>query len=69
MKIINKLWNALVALIELTDKIERLEETVKRQQQKLDSMNERLIRLETAFQIGASNPHASPEHRPPTLPP
>ena len=47
MKIINKLWNALIALIKLTDKIERLEETVKRQQQKLDSMNERLIRRET----------------------
>lgn len=69
MKIITKLWNALVALIKLTDKIDRLEETVKRQQQKLDTMNDRLIRLETAFQLGAGSPHTSPELRPPSLPP
>lgn len=69
MKIINNLWTALVALIKLTDKVDRLEDTVRRQQQKIESENERLIRLETALQLGALKPSPAAENPNSSLPP
>ena len=52
MGVTDKMWDAITTVIKMNDKIERVAETVKVQQQKIEMMNERLIRRETALQLG-----------------
>lgn len=46
------MWDGITTVIKMNDKVERMMDTIKSQQQKIESMNERLIRLEVAFQPG-----------------
>ncbi|MFC1602111.1 hypothetical protein ACFL3U_00935 [Pseudomonadota bacterium] len=46
-----KMWDALTKVIRMDDKVERLAGTVKDQQIRIESLTERVIRLETALEI------------------
>ena len=51
MSITDKMWDAITAVIKMNDKVERLAGTVKTQQDKIENLTERVIRLETALEI------------------
>lgn len=53
MGLMDRLWAATKFLVKIEDKVERLSDTVKLQQQKIDLLNERLLRLEMLAQLGA----------------
>ena len=52
MGITDKMWDALIKVIRMDDKVEKLAGTVKDQQIKIENLTERVIRLETALEIG-----------------
>ena len=52
MGVTDKMWDALTTVIRMDDKVERLADTVKDQQIKIENLTERVIRLETALEIG-----------------
>jgi hypothetical protein len=47
-----RIWNALTSMIKLEDKVSRQSEAIKAQQMKIENLTERIIRLETALEIG-----------------
>lgn len=51
MAIGDKLWDALNTVIKMNDKIERMAEQMQTQQQKIEDLSGRVIRLETALEI------------------
>lgn len=51
MALSEKLWDALTTVIKMNDKVERLAETVKNQQQRIEDLTARTVRLETALEI------------------
>lgn len=51
MGVTEKMWDALTTVIKINDKVERLAGTVVAQQAKIESLTERVIRLETALEI------------------
>ncbi|MDE2129315.1 hypothetical protein GALL_329150 [mine drainage metagenome] len=51
MGVTDKMWDALTTVIKMNDKIERLAGTVKSQQDRIEQLTERVIRLETALEI------------------
>lgn len=62
MGVTDKMWDAITTVIKMNDKVERMAETIKLQQQKIESLTERVIRLETALEIGlARGGHAPPQ--------
>jgi hypothetical protein len=52
MSVADKMWDAITTVIKMNDKVERLAAAIITQQQKIESLTERLIRLETALEIG-----------------
>jgi hypothetical protein len=62
MGITGKMWDAITTVVRMNDKVERMVDTIKTQQQRIESMNERLIRLEMALQLGIAH-HGSPPVR------
>jgi hypothetical protein len=52
MGVADKMWDAITTVIKMNDKVERLAAAIISQQQKIESLTERLIRLETALEIG-----------------
>ena len=52
MGITDKMWDAITTVIKMNDKVERLAATVVSQQEKIEKLTERLIRLETALELG-----------------
>jgi hypothetical protein len=54
MGVTEKMWDAITTVIKMNDKVERMADMIKTQQQKIESMHERLIRLEMAFQLGVT---------------
>jgi hypothetical protein len=46
------MWDAITTVIKMNDKVERMAATIISQQQKIESLTERMIRLETALEIG-----------------
>lgn len=54
MSISEKMWDAITTVIKMNDKVERLAATVEVQQLKIETLTERLVRLETALEIGTS---------------
>ena len=52
MGVTERMWDALAKVIRMDDKVERLAGTVKDQQIKIENLTERVIRLETALEIG-----------------
>lgn len=69
MSITERLWDALTTVLRMNDKVERLSATVKAQQDKIENITQRLIRLETALELGlASRRSAGHAPKPPLLP-
>ena len=54
MSVTDKMWDAITTVIKLNDKVERVAATMVAQQQKIESLTERVIRLETALEIALS---------------
>ena len=52
MGVAEKMWDAITTVIKMNDKVERMAATMVTQQQKIESLTERVIRLETALEIG-----------------
>ncbi|MFO1199555.1 MAG: hypothetical protein U1E86_21565 [Burkholderiaceae bacterium] len=51
MSVIVKVWGALAAMIKLEDKVNRQAEAVKIQQQKIEDLTGRVIRLEAQVEL------------------
>ncbi len=51
MGVTGKMWEALTTVIKMNDAVERLAGTVKAQQDKIEHLTERMIRLETALEM------------------
>ncbi len=47
-----KMWDAITTVIKMNDKVERMAGTIVMQQKKIEELTERVIRLETALEIG-----------------
>lgn len=58
MGITDKMWDAITTVIKMNDKVERMAGTMKGQQEKIENLTERVIRLETALEITLSRPVA-----------
>jgi hypothetical protein len=54
MGVTDKMWDAITTVIKMNDKVERVAATMVTQQQKIESLTERVIRLETALEIALS---------------
>jgi hypothetical protein len=54
MGVTDKMWDAMTTVIKMNDKVERMAATMVAQQQKIESLTERVIRLETALEIALS---------------
>jgi len=52
MGVADKMWDAITTVIKMNDKVERMAEAMKAQQLKIEGLTERVIRLETALEIG-----------------
>ncbi|QKE37601.1 hypothetical protein [Ferrovum myxofaciens] len=52
MGVTDKMWDAITTVIKMNDKVERMAATIITQQQKIEGLTERVIRLETALEIG-----------------
>lgn len=52
MGVTDKMWDAITTVIKMNDKVERMAATIVTQQQKIETLTERVIRLETALEIG-----------------
>jgi len=56
MSITDRMWDAITTVIKMNDKVERMAGVMKAQQEKIESLTERVIRLETALEIALSRP-------------
>ncbi len=54
MGITDKMWDAITTVIKMNDRVERMAGTIKSQQEKIERLTERVIRLETALEIALS---------------
>lgn len=60
MGISDKRWDAITTVIKMNDKVERMAATIIAQQQKIENLTERMIRLETALEIGVGRSQNKP---------
>jgi hypothetical protein len=51
MGVTDKVWGALTSMIKLEDKVNRQSEAMKVQQQKIEDLTGRVIRLETHLEL------------------
>ena len=51
MSVTDKLWGALTSMIKLEDKVNRQAEAMKSQQQKIEDLTGRVIRLEAQLEL------------------
>jgi hypothetical protein len=51
MSLTEKMWDAMAKVIRMDDKVERLAGVVKTQQEKIENLTGRVIRLETTLEI------------------
>jgi hypothetical protein len=54
MGVTDKMWDAITTVIKMNDKVERMAGAMKAQQDKIEDLTERVIRLETALEIALS---------------
>jgi cell division protein FtsB len=54
MGVTEKVWGALTSMIKLEDKVSRQSEAMKSQQQKIEDLTARVIRLEAQLELFAS---------------
>jgi hypothetical protein len=65
MGITDRLWDALTTVLRMNDKVERMSAALKVQQDKIENLTERVIRLETALELGLATRRG---RGPPTAP-
>ena len=51
MSVTDRLWGALTSMIKLEDKVVRQSEVIKGQQEKIENLTERIIRLEATLEL------------------
>ena len=51
VSVAEKMWDAVTTVIKMNDKVERVAAAMKAQQDKIENLTERVIRLETALEI------------------
>ncbi len=51
MGVTDRVWGALTSMIKLEDRVVRQSEVIKTQQEKIESLTERVIRLETTLEL------------------
>lgn len=51
MGVTDKMWDAITTVIKMNDKVERMAGTMKAQQEKIEKITERVIRLETMLEL------------------
>lgn len=51
MGVTDKMWDAITTVIRMNDRVERLAGTVRAQQEKIENLSARVVRLETALEI------------------
>ncbi len=54
MGVTEKMWDGITRVIKMDSKVENLATTVIEQQKKIEDLTGRIIRLETALEIGLS---------------
>ena len=69
MGVTERIWAALTSMIKLEDKVTRQSEALKAQQSKIENLTERIIRLETALEIGLATQASRNTKRLPNKPP
>jgi hypothetical protein len=69
MGVTERIWGALTSMIKLEDKVTRQSEALKAQQSKIENLTERIIRLETALEIGLATQAPRSTKRLPNKPP
>ncbi|MBI3524276.1 MAG: hypothetical protein HY066_07060 [Betaproteobacteria bacterium] len=52
MSITDKLWDSITTVMRMNDKVERMSAQVVIQAQKIEDLTGRIIRLETALELG-----------------
>lgn len=63
MGVTERIWAALTSMIKLEDKVTRQSDAIKTQQMKIENLTERVIRLETALEIGLAQAVRTPAKR------
>jgi hypothetical protein len=63
MGITDKMWDAITTVIKMNDRVERMAATIITQQQKIENLTERLIRLETALELGLARGTENTPHQ------
>lgn len=58
-----KLWDTLSTVIKMNDKVERMAETIKNQQVRIEDLTMRVVRLETALEIAMAAQGTKPVTR------
>ena len=51
MGVTDRVWGALTSMIKLEDKVVRQSEVIKGQQDKIENLTERVIKLETTLEL------------------
>ncbi|KIO48179.1 hypothetical protein [Nitrosospira sp. NpAV] len=51
MGVTDRVWDALTSMIKLEDRIVRQSEVIKTQQDKIENLTERVIKLETTLEL------------------
>jgi hypothetical protein len=55
MGISEKIWDVLTTVIKMDDKVERMADTIKSQQIRIEDLTIRVVRLETALEIALAS--------------
>jgi len=55
MGISEKVWDVLTTVIKMDDKVERMADTIKGQQVRIEDLTMRVVRLETALEIAMTS--------------
>lgn len=55
MGISEKVWDVLTTVIKMDDKVERMADTIKGQQMRIEDLTLRVVRLETALEIALAS--------------
>ncbi len=55
MGISEKVWDVLTTVIKMDDKMERMADTIKSQQMRIEDLTMRVVRLETALEMALSS--------------
>lgn len=56
MSVTDRILSALTTVIRMNDKVEQMADLMKEQQRRLDDLNGRVIRLETALELALDGP-------------